>query len=51
VDQGDRIIELAASILSANFACLGAEAQPVVEVVVLPVVAKSHVALSRRSLY
>jgi len=28
------MIELAASILSANFACLGAEAQAVVEVVV-----------------
>jgi ribulose-phosphate 3-epimerase len=31
VDQGNRTIDLAASILSANFACLGAEAQAAVE--------------------
>jgi len=31
VDQGNRTIDLAASILSANFACLGAEVQAAVE--------------------
>ncbi len=31
MDQGNRMIDLAASILSANFACLGAEVQAAVE--------------------